>query len=249
MNDTAAQAAGHPAAPVLVCTSVTKCFGGGNGGVEVLRGVDLSVCAGDVALVHGRTGAGKSTLLHILGGLDRPTSGSVAVGGRVLEGLSGAALARLRREKIGIIFQSFNLLPSWTALENVEAAMLHAGVSRTARRERAEALFGQLGLGHRLGNLPSELSVGQRQLVAIARALANKPLLILADEPTGDLDAETAEGIVARLTTLAREHGAALVVATHGPFPATAATRLLRLEGGRLIPDDTRDPRERQQEA
>lgn len=223
--------------PVLVCKDVTKTFGGKNGGVPVLRRVNLSVHQGDIVVIAGRTGVGKTTLLHILAGLDRPTAGSVTVDGRSLEGLSGAALARLRRERIGIIFQNFNLLPTWTALQNVEAAMLHTGMPRAARRERVHALLDQLGLRERLNHLPSELSAGQQQLVAIARALANKPTLILADEPTGDVDQETGQVIVDHLTTLTREHGAALVVATHGPFPATAATRLFHLRNGRLASD------------
>ena len=255
MSDAGAEAAGHPAEPVLVCTDVTKCFDGRNGGVRVLRGVNLCVSPGDIVVIVGKTGAGKSTLLHILAGLERPTSGSVTVDGRPLEGLSKGALARLRREKIGIIFQSFNLLPSWTAVENVEAAMLHTGMARAARRERAEALLGQLGLAHRLRNLPAELSAGQQQLVAIARTLANRPALILADEPTGDVDPETAQAIVGRFAALTRQRGVALIVATHGPFPLAVATRLLRVEDGRLVPDRAHDPaashgaQEQQQEA
>jgi putative ABC transport system ATP-binding protein len=223
------------AAPVLVCTDVTRSF---DGGVHVLRGVSLSAHPREVVVIRGRTGAGKSTLLHILAGLDRPTSGRVAVGGQALDTLPPGALVRLRRDAIGIIFQSFNLLPSWTALENVEAAMMHTPLPRPARREKAEALLDGLGLTPHRGSLPSALSAGQQQLVAVARALANGPRLILADEPTGDVDPETAQGIVERLTALARDQAAALVVATHGPFPLDVATRALRLDDGRLAAQD-----------
>jgi putative ABC transport system ATP-binding protein len=225
---------------VLVCRGVTKTFGLNGRQVRVLAGIDLSVRRGEVVVISGRTGSGKSTLLMILAGLDRPTSGSVAVDGSALEGMSGGDLARLRRRKIGIVFQSFNLLPSWTAVENVEAALLHAGLSKAARRDTAAALLRELGLADRLGHLPSELSVGQQQCVAIARALANQPAILVADEPTGDVDPETAETILGHLMPAARQRGAALIVATHGTFPLDVVARRFRMEDGRLVPQDPR---------
>jgi len=224
--------------PVLACEGVTKSFRTGAGALPVLRGVDLAVGRGEVAVISGRTGAGKSTLLAILAALDRPTSGSVTIDGEPVAAMSSADLARLRRRKIGIVFQSFNLLASWTALENVEAALLGGGLSGPARRRKAASLLEDLGLGDRLGNLPSELSVGQQQCVAIARAVANRPALLIADEPTGDVDPETAEMILGHLTSAVRRHGATLLVATHGTFPLEAATARFRMEGGRLVPQE-----------
>jgi len=223
---------------------VTRTFGrdGRAGEVRVLAGVDLAVGAGEVVVISGRTGAGKSTLLAILAGIDRPTSGSVRVEGCPLEGLSGAALARLRQRKIGIVFQSFNLLPSWTAAENVEAALVGSDLGRAERRAKAATLLGDLGLGDRLDHLPAELSVGQQQCVAIARALANRPRVLVADEPTGDVDALTAETIVGHLLEPVRTYGAALVVATHGSFSPQVPARRLRMERGVLAPDPAAGP-------
>jgi putative ABC transport system ATP-binding protein len=226
-----------PGEPLLACREVTRTFGraGRAGEVRVLGGVDLTVGAGEVVVISGRTGAGKSTLLAILAGIDRPTSGSVRVEGCALEDLSGAALARVRQRKIGIVFQSFNLLASWTAAENVEAALVGSGLARADRRAKAAALLADLGLGDRLDHLPAELSVGQQQCVAIARALANRPRLLIADEPTGDVDALTAGAIVGHLLEPVRAYGAALVVATHGSFPPQVPARRMRMEGGVLV--------------
>ncbi|MBI3946531.1 MAG: ATP-binding cassette domain-containing protein [Armatimonadetes bacterium] len=227
--------------PLLQCRGLRKCFITRGREVCVLGSVDLAVRAGEVVVIRGRSGAGKSTLLGLLGGLERPTSGSVLLGSERLEALSASALASLRRRRIGIIFQSHNLLPSWTARENVEAALMHAGVPAGARRARAAGLLKALGLEDRLGYLPAELSVGQQQRVAIARALVNEPSVILADEPTGDVDPETAAEIVSLLTAPVHERGVALVVATHGAFPLDGADRVCHLEGGRLIGGDGLD--------
>jgi putative ABC transport system ATP-binding protein len=213
---------------------VEKRFEVGKRTIEVLRGASLAVRRGEVLAIAGRSGAGKSTLLGLLAGIDRPSAGTVLVEGRDLAALGPTELTELRREKIGMVFQNCNLLSSWTALENVEAALLPSGMARATRRERARGLLESLGLAERLGSLPAELSAGEEQRVALARALANEPSIILADEPTGDVDGETAREIVELLCSPVREGRAALVVATHGAFPLQAATRVLRLDGGKL---------------
>jgi putative ABC transport system ATP-binding protein len=202
--------------------------------VSVLRGVDLSVGAGEIVIITGRSGAGKSTLLSLIGGLDRPTAGTVIVDGLPLDALPATVLARMRQERIGFVFQEFNLLPSWTALENVEAALLHTGMARDARLQRVRALLDALGLGDFGDHLPGELSVGQQQRVAVARALANGPAVILADEPSGGVDPETAQEIHSLLIRSVRESGAALVVATHGVLDVAAAARTFDLRDGVL---------------
>lgn len=224
---------------LLECKDLRKSFTVKRKEIRVLRGINLSVDRGEIVVIAGKTGAGKSTFLGVLGGLERQTSGSVTFEGRCMEDLSHEALALLRRQKIGVIFQNFNLLPSWTAYENVEAALLHIGMSKTARREKVKTLLNNLGLGQRLDNLPSELSVGQQQRVAIARAIANEPALILADEPTGELDAETAQEIIDHLITPVREKGVTLVIATHGIFPLDIATRVFYIKDGTLVPQES----------
>lgn len=221
---------------ILACKGLKKAFKVKGQEIKVLDGVDLSVRRGEVVMIAGRTGVGKSTLLGLLAGLDRPTSGTVTLEGRHLESLSNNEVAVLRRQKMGIVFQSFNLLPSWTALQNVEAALLHTGISKAARQERATQLLTALGLADRLDNLPSEISVGQQQRVAIARALANEPMLIFADEPTGDVDAETGKEIVGYLTAPVKGQKVTLVVATHGTFPVDVADRVFSLADGALHP-------------
>ncbi|MHB9023561.1 MAG: ABC transporter ATP-binding protein [Armatimonadota bacterium] len=219
---------------LLECRGVTKSFSIKRKTFPILTGVSFVAQPGEVVVITGKSGAGKSTLLSLLGGLDRPTSGSIVFAGRALETLSGEALAQLRREQLGIIFQNFNLLPSWTTFENVEAALLHSSLPPSERRAKVRALLNELGLGERLDNLPAELSVGQQQRVAVARTLVNGPTLILADEPTGDVDPETAQEILARLLAAVRERGAILVVATHGGFPLEHADRVLLLQDGTL---------------
>ena len=200
----------------------------------VFKGINAAFRKGKVTVVTGRSGVGKSTLLNLLGGLDLPTSGRVVFEDLELNALSNAELADLRSRKIGIIFQSFNLLSSWTAFENVEAALLHTDLDEPAQREKILSLLSRLGLGDRLDNLPAELSVGQQQRVAIARTLINEPALILADEPTGDVDPETAQEILGHLLEAVRNRGASLIVATHGSFPLNHADEVYRLENGGL---------------
>ena len=225
---------GAPGIFAVECCALGRTFPSRNGPVQALENISLSVRRGEIIVITGKSGAGKSTLLGLLAGLDSPTAGTVALAGRPLERISNAAIAKLRRDKAGIIFQDFNLLPSWTALENVEAPLMHSGVGRRVRRERVASLLQSLGLGDRLHHLPGELSVGQRQRVAVARALVNNPEIDFADEPAGGVDPETAQEIQDLLLRSVRERGATLIVATHGGFPLTVADRALALKNGTL---------------
>lgn len=211
-----------------------KSFFLGGKEIPVFSEIEFSFEKGKVIVIVGRSGVGKSTLLGILGGLDRQSSGSVTFENKSLEKMTNEELAILRREKIGIIFQNFNLLTSWTAAENVEAVLMHTGIDPAERRKKVEVLLTELGLGDRLENLPSELSVGQQQRVAIARTLANEPTLILADEPTGDVDPETAEEIIEMLLKPVKERGVTLIVATHGTFPLNRADKVFELKDRKL---------------
>jgi ABC-type lipoprotein export system ATPase subunit len=217
---------------VLACRDLQKSFVSRGRKINVLNGVNLTVKAGEIVVICGKSGAGKSTCLQILAGLDRPSAGSVTLDGINIESLSNNKLALMRREHIGIIFQHSNLLPSWTAIENVEAALYHQCLSRKIRRERAMALLGKLGLSDRWKHLPSELSAGEQQRVAIGRALINDPRIIFADEPTGDVDPQTAGEIVELLAKSVRTRGACLVIVTHGTFLRGVADRWLTLAEG-----------------
>lgn len=203
--------------------------------LEVLRGVAFDIDEGEYVTLVGISGSGKTTLLSLLGGLDRPQTGSVIVGGHDLATLSGDELARFRRDSVGFVFQHFGLLDSLTALENVELAMRLAGhAGGTRRRRRGEELLGRVGLAKRRDHRPAQLSGGERQRVAIARAIANEPRIILADEPTGNLDDDTAETVIDLLEELRAEDGRTLVVVTHQRRLASRATRRLSLQDGRL---------------
>jgi putative ABC transport system ATP-binding protein len=217
---------------VLACRDLQKSFVSRGRRINVLNGVNLTVKAGEIVVIRGKSGAGKSTCLHILAGLDRPSAGSVTLDGISIESLSNSKLARMRREHIGIIFQHSNLLPSWTAIENVEAVLYHRCMARKIRRQRAMSLLCNLGLGNRSKHLPSELSAGEQQRVAIARALINNPRIIFADEPTGDVDPQTAGEIIELLTKSVRTRGACLVIVTHGTFPCGVADHWLTLTDG-----------------
>jgi putative ABC transport system ATP-binding protein len=220
---------------VICCKHLTKYFMMKHGQVNVLHNIDLSVRAGEIVGISGRSGTGKSTLLQLMAGLERPSSGTVTIKGQALHRLSEAERAELRRSALGFIFQNFNLLPSWNVLENVEAPMMHTRVHRSKRRARAMTLLDRLGLIKQFEHLPAELSVGQQQRVAIARALVNEPSIVLADEPTGDVDPETGDEIIGCLTELVREGGVTLIVATHGVFPKASGDRWLTLCDGKLI--------------
>ncbi|MER5947238.1 ABC transporter ATP-binding protein [Streptomyces sp. NPDC001904] len=213
---------------------VTKQYQRGKETVDALRGVDLTVEDGGRLVIQGPTGGGKSTLLQMLGGLDRPTAGSVHLDGTDLATLSEAKLTTVRSEKIGIIFQSFNLIPTLTAQENVETALVPLGLKGAVRRERAAQALKSVGLGERLTHLPSEMSGGQQQRVAIARALVKNPKVLLADEPTGNLDESTRDEIMDVLEGLWREHGLTFIMVTHDSALAQAAPRLATIRKGRI---------------
>jgi putative ABC transport system ATP-binding protein len=213
---------------------VTKHFGDGGARVTALDEVDLTVESGEFVAVAGPSGSGKSTLLLLLGALDRPSSGRLLFDGRDLGGLPDAELARLRLETFGFVFQQFNLIPTLTAQENVEAALAPVGAPTAERRERVAELLGQVGLAARRGHLPTQLSGGEQQRVAIARALANDPRVLLADEPTGNLDSATGEEVLTLLRRLSGEHGQTLVLVTHDRSIAGRADRIVEMRDGRI---------------
>jgi putative ABC transport system ATP-binding protein len=206
--------------------------------VRALDGVTLSIDQGEFVSVVGPSGAGKSTLLHLVGGLDAPTSGSVLVEGKDLGGLSDEALAAFRREQVGFVFQFFNLLPTLSAWENVALPRLLGGIPLGRTRPDAVALLERVGLGHRVDHRPAELSGGEMQRVAVARALVVDPLLVLADEPTGNLDSRSGEQVLSLLEACAREDGRTVVVVTHRVGAATRADRVVTLSDGRVVADE-----------
>jgi putative ABC transport system ATP-binding protein len=224
--------------PVLQARGLHKDYGQAAALVRAVDGVDLDVSPGETLAVMGPSGCGKSTLLHLLGGLDRPTSGEVWLGGRRVDGLSEKALARLRRDAIGFVFQAFHLMDELTAAENVELPALLAGRSPRAARRQALGLLDRVGLGDRSSFLPSALSGGQRQRVAIARALANEPLIVLADEPTGNLDSSATVDVL-RLFEDLHTAGQTLVIVTHDSRIAATADRMITMRDGALV-DETR---------
>jgi putative ABC transport system ATP-binding protein len=213
---------------------VTKTFRKGQLQVTALSEVSLDIGDGEWLAIQGRTGHGKSTLLHILGGLDRPTSGAVEFDGQDLSRQSEAQLTQVRADSIGFIFQTFNLIPTLSALENVEAALIPLGVGTAERRDRAARALEDLGLGNRLQHLPAELSGGQQQRVGIARALVKAPKVLLADEPTGNLDEDTRDEIISLLEKLWQDHGLTLVLVTHDTSVARRAQRIATVEHGHV---------------
>ncbi|WIX99684.1 ABC transporter ATP-binding protein [Amycolatopsis mongoliensis] len=224
--------------PVLRAAGLSRVYGRGESLVRAVDGVDLDVPAGQTLAVTGPSGCGKSTLLQLLGGLDRPTGGQVWLGGRRIDHLGERALAGLRRRAIGFVFQDFHLMDELSAAENVELPALLAGASPRTARTRAAGILDRVGLAGRARHLPSELSGGQRQRVAIARALVNEPLVVLADEPTGNLDSAATHDIL-RLFDELRAAGQTLVVVTHDERVAATADRVVSLRDGALV-DDTR---------
>ena len=224
--------------PVLRARGLRKHYGKGEGLVRAVDGIDLDVAAGETVAIMGPSGCGKSTLLHLLGGLDRPTSGEVAINGRRIDGISERALARMRRTDVSYVFQSFHLMEELTAVENVELSVLLAGGSPRAARRRAEELLEQVGLADRARFLPSALSGGQRQRVAVARALSNQPSVVLADEPTGSLDSAATLDVL-RLFEDLHESGHTLVIVTHDARIAATADRLISMRDGAFV-DETR---------
>ena len=220
---------------VLSVIDVKKSFPVRTGEIKVLDGVSFNVAAGEVVLIRGRSGAGKSTLLNIISGLEKANSGQIVFNGKVVTDMSLSQLAELRATCIGIIFQSFNLIPTWTAVENVEAVLMHRGISKSERKEKAEKILTELGLQDRFENLPAELSVGQQQRVAIARTLVNSPKLVLADEPTGDVDPETAGEIMELLMNRVKQDKVAMIIVSHGVFDDKYADRTLYLKDGKFV--------------
>jgi putative ABC transport system ATP-binding protein len=215
-------------------TGVTKDYPKGRGTVHALQGVDLAIEDGEWLSIQGPTGHGKSTLLQILGGLDRPTAGTVELAGHNLTAMRESRLTKVRATSIGFIFQTFNLIPTLSAQENVETALVPLGVHPAERKERAREALTEVGLGERTGHLPSELSGGQQQRVAIARALVKRPGVLLADEPTGNLDEGTRDEIMALLELMWREHGLTLVMVTHDSSVARRAQKIGIMRNGRL---------------
>lgn len=223
---------------VVICENVHKSFLMGKEAVQALRGVSLTVTPGEVVCLMGPSGSGKTTLLNIIGGLEEPSRGHVIVDGENVVSLSEDRLSELRLNKMGFIFQNYNLLANFTAQENVEVPMALIGMGRAARRKRAEKLLNDVGLGDRAQHYPSELSGGQQQRVAIARALANDPPILIGDEITGDLDSKTGFEIMEIIATLNRERGTTVVYVTHDPRMAKFANRIIQLRDGFIVEDN-----------
>jgi putative ABC transport system ATP-binding protein len=219
--------------PIIETRGLTKTFGSNGVAVHALRGIDLTVQRGEFVALIGPSGSGKSTLMAILGCLDTPTSGTYALDGRRVDGLSGSELANIRNEKIGFIFQLYNLLPKASVQRNVELPMLYAGVPRKERRRRAMELLERVGIPEKARSLPGTLSGGQRQRVAVARALANRPAMLLADEPTGALDSKTGHEVLELFTDLHRQ-GNTILIVTHDLDIAALASRHVEILDGRI---------------
>ena len=220
----------------LEARGIVKSYTVGGRVLSVLRDLDLDVTAGEMVAIVGASGVGKSTLLHVLGGLDRADRGSVTIADTELTTLSDAARVAFRNRRIGFVFQFHHLLPEFSALENVEMPMRIARIPMADARPRAEELLRKVGLAERLVHRPGMLSGGEQQRVAVARALVMRPSVLLADEPTGDLDEQTADSLHALLRDMHQAYGLTSVIATHNPRLATACDRILRLETGRLVP-------------
>lgn len=231
--------AARTAHPVIRAEGVTKDLALGKTTIHALRGVDMQVSAGEMVGIVGPSGSGKSTLLGIIGGLDRPTAGIVEIDGINIARMNEDRLTEIRNQKIGFIFQFFNLIPTLTALENVALPIQFADRPQFRPEKRAKELLGMLGLGDRLRHRPAELSGGQQQRVAIARALANNPPLLLADEPTGNLDTESGQVVLEALHTIRREAGTTIVIVTHDPDLAEQADRVLTLIDGLMTRGNT----------
>jgi putative ABC transport system ATP-binding protein len=232
-----------PRAETLVeARGVTRDYGSGHEVVHALRGVDLTVQSGQLVCIRGRSGSGKTTLLNALGGLDRPTSGRVQVAGQDVTAMGEAELVAFRRRTVSYVFQAFGLLPILSAAENVEVPLRLVGVPGKERDARVAEVLALVGLAGRAGHRPHELSGGEQQRVAVARALANRPRLLLADEPTGQLDSETGRSIMRLLRSVVRSEGVTAVVATHDPLMLEVADRVLELQDGVLVEESRPAP-------
>ena len=215
--------------------NLTKTYQRGPEKVEVLHGVDLDIARGDFVALMGPSGSGKTTLLNLIGGLDVPTGGEITIDGQRIDTMKGGQLAHWRSQNVGYVFQFYNLMPMLTAQRNVELPLLLTGLSGAQRKRNAEVALQLVGLGDRTKHRPNELSGGQQQRVAIARAIVSDPTLLICDEPTGDLDRQSAEEILGLLQTLNREHGKTIVMVTHDPKAAEYATHTLHLDKGTLV--------------
>jgi putative ABC transport system ATP-binding protein len=223
---------------LLKIDSLKKTYSRGDQTVEALKGVSLEIDSGQFVSIMGPSGSGKSTFLHLMGGLDRPTSGQVIFDGKSIDSLSDYDLSLFRRQKLGFIFQFFNLLPTLSALENVALPRLLNGESIKTIRPKAEELLKMMGLEKRMDHKPDQLSGGEMQRVAIARALVADPLMIFADEPTGNLDSKTGESVLNLMKSLVKDHGKTIVMVTHDPKAASYGTRLIQMKDGLLASDE-----------
>jgi putative ABC transport system ATP-binding protein len=226
------------AGPLYELRGVSKRYGDGATRVAAVDGIDLEIARGEFVAIVGPSGSGKTTMLQLLGAIDRPTDGEVLFEGERIEGMSDGDLADLRRNTLGFIFQQFNLIPTLTARDNVEVAMAPTGLASADRRRRAEDVLDRVGLSKRAAHVPSQLSGGEQQRVAIARALSNEPRVLLADEPTGNLDTATGTEVIGLLERLWSEHGLTVILVTHDESIAGRAQRVLRMRDGRLAADD-----------
>ena len=220
---------------LIQAENLTKVYGTGDTAVTALDHVKMSVNAGEFVAVMGPSGCGKSTLLHLLGGLDRPTDGNVSIDGQPLAKMSDNTITKLRRRKIGFVFQFFNLIPILSSVENAALPVLLDGVSSAKAKDKAREWLTKVGLGERMNNRPDQLSAGQQQRVAIARALITDPVLVLADEPTGNLDTKSADDIAALLQQVAKTWGRAVLMVTHDPRIAAYADRIIFLKDGTIV--------------
>ena len=228
--------------PILQARGLSKVYRRGASEVRAVDGIDLDVEAGELMAIMGRSGSGKTTLLDLLGCLLRPTDGELSIGGRSVIGASDGELAAIRRERIGFVFQEFNLIPTLTAIENVMLPLRY-GPRRPDGRSRAGELLELVGLGDRTSHRPTELSGGEQQRVAIARALVNEPSVILADEPTGELDSTTSEQLITTLRRLNADRGVTIIIVTHDAGVAASTDRVVRLSDGRVVADERRQTR------
>ena len=226
--------------PVLECENVVKELGHGAGLVVALKGVSISLVPGELTLLMGPSGSGKTTLLSILGCIMQPTSGSLKIAGQNVAGLSPEELAKIRRDHIGFIFQSYNLFPTLNAIENVRIALDVRGITGYAATSRAEDVLRDVGLGHRLTNYPGNLSGGEQQRVAVARAIASSPSIVLADEPTAALDSENGHAVMALLSRIAKEQKRSVLAVTHDPRTLGYADRVVRIEDGKIVGEERR---------
>ena len=221
--------------PILTAENLEKTYTGGDAPVRALAGVSLSVDSGDFVAFMGPSGCGKSTLLHLCGAMDRPSAGRLILNGRDLARLGDDQLTHVRREQVGFVFQFFNLLPTLTIADNIALPCLLAGVRNDEADRRARALAGRVGIAHRLGHYPQQVSGGEMQRAAIARSLVHRPALVIADEPTGNLDSDNGLLVLSLLGELNRETGVTILLATHAPDVAAAAKRVVRMRDGKFV--------------